>query len=571
MYPKVGKKRAEVEAYDLSRLRDGEFLNDNLIGLYVRFLEHHLQRQHPDNFKRIYFFNSYFFASLTNSPKGKRVLNYQGVEKWTRFVDIFSFDYVVVPINENAHWYMAIICNLPALFEPKPDDHDGNEEPSTPKIINTEDEQGASHHQVANDDRDVISDIPGADQSVNGKEGKLTLSFDTMTLSDKLAESSSQASPRATPKAVESADKDEWPEEDENQVPASSPNKDQASPSGQLSQSKSEQNADDKSSKSKSKKKRSQKPRLSLQKYQPRQPVIITFDSLGCSRSPTIRILREYLEEEAKSKRSTTIDSKEIKGMTAQQIPQQPNFSDCGLYLLVYLEKFIQDPDTFIKKLLQREMDKNKDWPILKSGVLRRRLRSFLNELYDEEDRKEQVGPLLVDSKPLDILLVDADVDKPAEEEKSGESEKPNLDKDLSSKELERSSKPSPEDPPPEPITVIPAGDKVDEEKMLDKRSPTPADLPSAREHPAEDKQSSPVAVDIEHRHQSPDSLLDDIEEAVLRGPCESETGRYKDVVQIPETPPRERASPEAHRSSRDRIISSPFLLSPSKHLFEQP
>lgn len=563
VYPKVGKKRAEVEAYDLSRLRDGEFLNDNLIGLYVRFLEHHLQRQHPETVTRIYFFNSYFFASLTNSSKGRKTFNYHAVEKWTRSVDIFSFDYVVVPINENAHWYMAIICNLPALFQARAAAHDGNEEPSAPKNENNDDEQGAT------DGHEVIGVIPGAGQPLDGKERKLTVSFDTMSLSDKLAESSSQASPKATPTAVKSVDRDEWPEEDENKVLDNGSSQEQTTP---LSRIKCEQNSEDKGSKPKSKKKRSHKHRLSLQKYEPTQPVIITFDSLGCSRSPTIRILRDYLEEEAKSKRCTTIDSKEIKGMTAQQIPQQPNYSDCGLYLLVYLEKFVQDPDTFIRKLLQREMDRSKDWPVLKSGMLRRRLRSFLDKLHDEEEREEHGGPLLVDSNPLDILLVDADIDKQTgggnaedAEDRGGYPQARNL----LLKELERSPTLSPRNPQSIMVTVVAVDSKADGKEVSDKRSLPPATPPSAKKRPIEDKRNTQDAVDPDNRHQSPDSLLDDIEEAVWRDPCESEPGKYKDVVQVPETPPHARASSEAHRSSRERILSSPIILSPSNRFYK--
>ena len=32
------------------------------------------------------------------------------VKRWTRKVNIFEKDFVVVPINENYHWYLCIIC-----------------------------------------------------------------------------------------------------------------------------------------------------------------------------------------------------------------------------------------------------------------------------------------------------------------------------------------------------------------------------------------------------------------------------------------------------------------------------
>lgn len=39
LYPKIGKKKTIVEWSDLERLDEGEFLNDNIIGFYLHFLE----------------------------------------------------------------------------------------------------------------------------------------------------------------------------------------------------------------------------------------------------------------------------------------------------------------------------------------------------------------------------------------------------------------------------------------------------------------------------------------------------------------------------------------------------
>ena len=34
------------------------------------------------------------------------------VRKWTTHVDLFSKDFVVVPINQSLHWSLIIMCNL---------------------------------------------------------------------------------------------------------------------------------------------------------------------------------------------------------------------------------------------------------------------------------------------------------------------------------------------------------------------------------------------------------------------------------------------------------------------------
>ncbi|EFW18639.1 conserved hypothetical protein [Coccidioides posadasii str. Silveira] len=55
--------------------------------------------------------------------------------------------------------------------------------------------------------------------------------------------------------------------------------------------------------------------------------------------------------------------------MTAKGIPKQSNNSDCGLYLMAYLEKFIQGPRDFVAKLRKGKMDEDVDWPRLRSDL----------------------------------------------------------------------------------------------------------------------------------------------------------------------------------------------------------
>lgn len=39
------------------------------------------------------------------------------VEKWTKNVNLFEKDFVIIPINEQQHWFLAIIC-FPGLTGP---------------------------------------------------------------------------------------------------------------------------------------------------------------------------------------------------------------------------------------------------------------------------------------------------------------------------------------------------------------------------------------------------------------------------------------------------------------------
>ncbi|RAL09184.1 SUMO protease ULP2 [Aspergillus homomorphus CBS 101889] len=397
VYPRFGKKKAEVNMQDRDRLRrNDEFLNDNLIEFYIRFLQEHLSRTNEEVAKRVYFFNSFFYDTLMNIPRGKKGVNYDGVQKWTRNVDIFSHDFVVVPINEHAHWYVAIICNLPNL-----------QELSEPQIL---DEPLSSEVQSSAQLDSQVQEIPetpppqapltdeGTSTPRDGdaepaKEEQTRHSLASMSLAD---EPQNNASKEATPA-------DEWPEREEmSSLPAQKfPHAEAELPSSQAASSQSSAKPTESSGKAGRK-----PPTKRTTKFDITQPTIITFDSLGMTRTPTSRILREYLYEEAKSKKGIEIAAKCIRGITAQKIPLQPNFSDCGLYLLAYMEKFVQDPDTFIRKILQKE---DVEWPPLKSGHLRKRLRKFLDALYDEQAQlsRQETGAkeTMADRTPICYLL----------------------------------------------------------------------------------------------------------------------------------------------------------------------
>ncbi|KAG9255407.1 uncharacterized protein F5Z01DRAFT_673352 [Emericellopsis atlantica] len=104
IYPATGKNRATVDQDDILRLDEGEFLNDNLISFYLRHLQLQLEKERPELLNKVHILSSFFHEKLKKD-------RYAGVQSWTAKIDIFSYDYVIVPVNENMHWYMAIICN----------------------------------------------------------------------------------------------------------------------------------------------------------------------------------------------------------------------------------------------------------------------------------------------------------------------------------------------------------------------------------------------------------------------------------------------------------------------------
>ncbi|KAL6722183.1 hypothetical protein ACLMJK_001290 [Lecanora helva] len=393
IYPKVGRKKVTVEFSDLERLDEGEFLNDNLLSFYLRFLEHTLEEERPNLAKRVYFFNTFFYAALMNIHKGKKGFNYEGVQKWTRNVDLFTFDYIVVPINENAHWYLAIICNLPSL--------DRN-------LSIDSNELGLSSDRDHNEDGnelDRLESIPSSPAAGLLEQGQVRLGDDQKDLDERgtrnsFAEMSLDEAKVSTTTPTATLDQDQEMLDVPRQEPPSSTQKENMS-----DKAKSEVEVEElidhtepnrkEASKSKKGKRKSMPPAIT--KTSPDKPVIITFDSLGSARSSTVRILKDYLREEAKAKRGgMEFEAGQIKGITASQIPQQANFYDCGVFLLGYVAKFLEDdPKDFIAKIIRREYDETRDWPNLRTSILRDKIRNQILRLHQEQvaDRQKSLTP----------------------------------------------------------------------------------------------------------------------------------------------------------------------------------
>lgn len=110
----------ELTRQDLQRLRDTEWLNDEVINFYLSLLKQRSDdrlkkpdAQQAEAWPRVHFLNTFFYPLL--SDKGG--YNYARVQKWTRRIDLFAMDRVVVPIHLGNHWCLAVI-NLQDRYTP---------------------------------------------------------------------------------------------------------------------------------------------------------------------------------------------------------------------------------------------------------------------------------------------------------------------------------------------------------------------------------------------------------------------------------------------------------------------
>ncbi|PSN74368.1 hypothetical protein BS50DRAFT_627702 [Corynespora cassiicola Philippines] len=367
-----GRRRALVEHSDLERLDDDTMLNDSLIDFYMIYLFN--QAKLPAD--KVYFFNTHFFTALTRPvPRQKTQINYPAVSRWTSKDDIFKHDYIVVPINDgNLHWYLAIICNVSNISrKPVVDIDRETAATSEPRKLEPADET------PKHDEEKSVLELPDS-----GTEGGTTSSKKTISTEQDNSKPSEdiESGTNVAGAVARHTNKMNLPD---NHTTESSPpaearmeklSIDDEIPKGILRES----------HPSPVKKKVKRKSGL-VRRVDPHEPVIIILDSLASSlRSKAVRVLKDYIHEEGKAKRGMEANITQ-NGFYAKeaQIPTQTNFSDCGVYVLGYAQKFFSDPDGFVHRIISGEMDSEIDWPDMEPGQMRKQIRDILIAMGDEQ------------------------------------------------------------------------------------------------------------------------------------------------------------------------------------------
>ncbi|KFW93298.1 Sentrin-specific protease 6, partial [Phalacrocorax carbo] len=388
--PPPAKGGISVTNEDLHCLNEGEFLNDVIIDFYLKYLV--LEKLKKEDADRIHVFSSFFYKRL--NQRERRSINetsnlsiqqkrHGRVKTWTRHVDIFEKDFIFVPLNEAAHWFLAVIC-FPGLekprYEPNPHYHENattqiksassDGESNTPSPLpneldaqnspskstakktltkkyntalidpNTETEDSESSccrrspcrgktafRKLNQIDSDV--EEPNTVESVchkldhrtpdeNGIQGEFTTASQSMDGLHKIRLNYSE----------DSADGSKLNEDELIDFSEDQDNQEDSSDDGGL--------VDDNCN--------SEMGQWHLKPTICKQPCILLMDSLrGPSRSNVVKTLREYLEVEWEVRKGNKRSfSKDVMKGSNPKVPQQNNFSDCGVYILQYVESFFE-------------------------------------------------------------------------------------------------------------------------------------------------------------------------------------------------------------------------------------
>ncbi|TNN54693.1 Sentrin-specific protease 7 [Liparis tanakae] len=181
-----------VTMEDLRCLDTGHFLNDVIIDFYLKYL---LLNAPAAVAERTHVFSSFFYKQLTRrdnaseggasdsraapQESGQRQRRHHRVKTWTRHVDIFKKDFLFVPVNQEAHWYLVVIC-FPGLDEPTSEPWSGPDG----RLLDPEAARGAESPKDAAETPPPPTPVHGdhvntetgrCDPKANAVEGRLVL------------------------------------------------------------------------------------------------------------------------------------------------------------------------------------------------------------------------------------------------------------------------------------------------------------------------------------------------------------------------------------------------------------
>lgn len=97
-----------MDREDFLILKQNTWLNDAIINAFILLCKTWCDK----NKKKIYFFLTYFYTVYKNNQ-----CNHASVENWTKKIDLFTMDKIIVPIHLGYHWALAVINVEKKRFE----------------------------------------------------------------------------------------------------------------------------------------------------------------------------------------------------------------------------------------------------------------------------------------------------------------------------------------------------------------------------------------------------------------------------------------------------------------------
>ncbi|XP_059308501.1 ubiquitin-like-specific protease 1D isoform X8 [Lycium ferocissimum] len=109
-YPsRVDPESVEICCSDMESLAPEAYLSSTIMNFYIRYLQK--TKLHAD-VDAYHFFNTYFYQKLKEAvlTKNEKEASFVRLRRWWKGVNIFEKAYIFLPIHEDLHWSLVIIC-----------------------------------------------------------------------------------------------------------------------------------------------------------------------------------------------------------------------------------------------------------------------------------------------------------------------------------------------------------------------------------------------------------------------------------------------------------------------------
>ncbi|KAL9667635.1 hypothetical protein QQ045_001998 [Rhodiola kirilowii] len=101
----------DIDFFDIKCLDPEAYLSSPIMNFYIRYLQQ--LGSPPDTSNCDYqFFNTFFYSKLKEavSYKGNDNTSFAKFRRWWRGINIFHKAYILIPVHEDLHWSLIIIC-----------------------------------------------------------------------------------------------------------------------------------------------------------------------------------------------------------------------------------------------------------------------------------------------------------------------------------------------------------------------------------------------------------------------------------------------------------------------------
>ncbi|KAJ2935153.1 hypothetical protein H1R20_g1949, partial [Candolleomyces eurysporus] len=445
VYPPDVPGKVNITRGDVARLQPGEFLNDTLIEFGLKLWLKNLEEKNPELAKQVHVFSSFFYKKLNKRDLAE---GYSSVRKWTAKFNLFEKKYIIVPINERMHWYLAIIYEPehvltspdPAIpIPPSPSISTNQEDAIESKAASEVQDQGSPltvDDEDLEDTKEMTSSECGIEQDLTDLTQACSISGDADPAAEKPhveeeVHVMNIDEPATTKCKFSTADEPIVIDGDTSAAAPTSPMRYSPELPEIITHSNNQSttasktpstNGDDsdvlnlapedvpvivedtlvlepgidpsnfygtgtRSGKQygKPKPRPVAKPRRNNAQSAPSAQVpnrtyVLTLDSLGTGHKHAARVLANYLRHEAKDKKGVEseapIDSRQV------HVPTQPNFCDCGVYLLHLAQTFISDTTFYMDQVFattaktpnseRQTLWKDEEVPLMREGLKKR-------------------------------------------------------------------------------------------------------------------------------------------------------------------------------------------------------